>query len=685
MGKETETTIGNKLYQTLKNWFVRDFKPEDQLPTEHEIMEKFQVGRGTVRSSLNELVREGIIERSAGKGTFLTSDFLIRLKNCKVGILLSNREFSGSDTWEYTWHNHMEMLNGVMKNALDMNISLEMIPEGAVNPDLNKDFDGFISFRCIEPERLALLEKPVIPLHYELDLAGGLRGIVNHLVSRGFHRPAYIGTTQKNRVSLINQSLIDRGYPEIGQENIAECNGTIQDGYDACSRLLDGNIDADVLICSTDLRALGALSCLEDRGISVPDEMAVAGFDGIREAAYCHPGLTTWSFPWQHLGEIALQEIRSVLDGLPPRTYQPLSGQLIPRDSTSAKRVTPAADADQKTLSEYLRNIENRDCLNSALEELYKWCFRSGYLTREKLESNDRFTLYDMDRDINLVYQINYARARYQAVKAPDAPGASCLICRENAGARGKENLRVYDIPLENGRNYFAQLTPFPLSPRHFVLINRIHTPMDIGREALEDGLLLLKKMPGYTICSNSDRAWAGASILSHSHFQVFKDHRLPLMDASPLKGVLHRERGITGEMLNFPMPVLCLTGQCREDLVNKGTRIIRNWKDKCPEKNTFNLLFWKNGENYKMALILRNSDHRNPENRNNIKSEGIGVVEAAGEWIFPPPKDPETAKELKENTREVLRDFYKGISPFDMSLEGEAERILTMLWEDNK
>lgn len=649
--------MGIKLYQTLKTWFVEDFKPEDKLPTEHEIMERFQVGRGTVRSSLKELVREGIIERSAGKGTFLKRDFLIRLKNYKVGILLSNREFSGSDTWEYTWHNHMEMLNGVMKEALDKNISLEMIPEGAITPALNSSFDGFISFRFIDSKRLKMLEKPVVPLHYELDLAGGLAGITDHLVSQGFSRPAYIGTLQKDRAGMINRFLIERGLPPMNRESIIECSGTVQDGYNACTALMTGSNRPDVLICSTDLRALGALSFLKERGIDVPGEMGIIGFDGIHEAAHCHPGLSTWAFPWQDLGRIAVKEIRCSLDGLAPPLYKPLSGHFIQRESSSAPPVLPDRNTDQKQLSQYLKMEEKNRGLESALEELYKWSLHAGYLRRDLLETDEKRTVYDLERDIHFTFRINNSGSR------------------NNTGT--DQYLRDHNILLDNGEEYSVRLAPHSSLPRHYLLINKKAASRDSDKTfpatILTDGLELLKKLPSYTVYSSSDL---------NASFQGIRDHELPLMKAASSPGNRRWQETITGELLNYPLPVLRLSGNSTEKLIRKGESLTRRWREMTPG-NTTDILLWQKNNLFWMALILKNTECKIPDTLRKIKNNPVGVQEAAGEWIFSLPKEQDEYLNKQGKAKSIIFEIYTGISPVDMNKTDELETLFSKLWEE--
>ncbi|GIT91921.1 transcriptional regulator [Jannaschia pagri] len=77
---------------------------------------------------------------------------------------------------------------------------------------------------------------------------------------------------------------------------------TVQSGYDAAADLLAGP-PFDALVCANDAMAIGALSLLRDRGIPVPEQIAVVGFDDIAMAAWPAFNLTTVRNPIDTLVE----------------------------------------------------------------------------------------------------------------------------------------------------------------------------------------------------------------------------------------------------------------------------------------------------------------------------------------------------------------------------------------------
>lgn len=109
-------------------------------------------------------------------------------------------------------------------------------------------------------------------------------------------------------------------------------------GAAAMGRLLDAARPPTAVICSSDMMALGAISEARRRGLSVPRDLSVVGFDDIPHAAYCTPALTTLAQP---IAEIA----RAAVDGLladmendpaaPPGHGRVFRPQLVVRDSTA--------------------------------------------------------------------------------------------------------------------------------------------------------------------------------------------------------------------------------------------------------------------------------------------------------------------------------------------------------------
>ncbi|TKT04698.1 LacI family DNA-binding transcriptional regulator [Streptomyces lasalocidi] len=95
------------------------------------------------------------------------------------------------------------------------------------------------------------------------------------------------------------------------------------DGYAAMSALLDEGVEVDAVFAFSDELALGALHCAHQRGLRVPGDLAVMGFDGIEDARWANPALTTVVPDKRQITERALQcladRIYSPASAVPPQ------------------------------------------------------------------------------------------------------------------------------------------------------------------------------------------------------------------------------------------------------------------------------------------------------------------------------------------------------------------------------
>jgi DNA-binding LacI/PurR family transcriptional regulator len=121
--------------------------------------------------------------------------------------------------------------------------------------------------------------------------------------------------------------------------------------------LLNLRTPPDAVFCFADALAEGALHALRERGLSVPRDIALVGFDDVEEARYTAPPLTTVAPDKQELARLAVAALLSRIDVPAPASATPPTVVLAPhrlviRESCGAQRATaqigtprPAADA----------------------------------------------------------------------------------------------------------------------------------------------------------------------------------------------------------------------------------------------------------------------------------------------------------------------------------------------------
>ncbi len=170
----------------------------------------------------------------------------------------------------------------------------------------------------------------------------GAREMVEHIASLGHKRIAIIKGADDN----YDASERLRGYraalrlASIANDPTLEIDGDFTEagGYNAAVRILDLEPRPTAIFAANDSMAIGALSALRESGVSVPDEMAVAGFDDIPLAHYMDPPLSSVRVPIASIGERAVDILLSSIshDGEPARRREKVSTELVIRRSTGA-------------------------------------------------------------------------------------------------------------------------------------------------------------------------------------------------------------------------------------------------------------------------------------------------------------------------------------------------------------
>jgi sigma-B regulation protein RsbU (phosphoserine phosphatase) len=142
-----------------------------------------------------------------------------------------------------------------------------------------------------------------------VDNVGGTRELTEHLIDiHGRRRIAFVRVAHPEgelRFSGYRAALRARGIP-LAPELVVEGQFTWEAGVDAVRVLFDERATpCDAIVASSDWIAIGALHALRQRGISVPDAVAVTGFDDVDEARFSVPSITTVYQPVRELGATA--------------------------------------------------------------------------------------------------------------------------------------------------------------------------------------------------------------------------------------------------------------------------------------------------------------------------------------------------------------------------------------------
>lgn len=311
----------------------------------------------------------------------------------------------------------------------------------------------------------------------------------------------------------------------------------------------------------------------------------------------------------------------------------------------------------------------------TATDFYYAFSKATNYIRTDRIAKDEKWevkTPYGtIDITINLSKPEKDPRDIAKAGKAKQSGYPKCLLCVENEGYAGhfshpaRQNHRVIPLVLQN-ENYYLQYSPYVYYNEHSIIFNEQHIPMQINQATFDKLLEFVEKFPHYVIGSNADLPIVGGSILSHDHFQggsyEFAMAKSPYEKLFSMKKFPNVKAGI----LNWPMSVIRLQGEDRQEISNSADWILQCWKKYSDESvyiysqtgstphNTITPIARRRGELYEMDLVLRNNItteecpmglfHPHQE-YHNIKKENIGLIEVMGLAILPARLKQEMAK----------------------------------------
>jgi DNA-binding LacI/PurR family transcriptional regulator len=170
----------------------------------------------------------------------------------------------------------------------------------------------------------------------------GIEKVIDYLHSLGHRRLGFVGHHAvlgpiNERVKAVMDAMAR--IPSLEVRTAADAD-TLEGGRQATRSLLSGGYSPTAIICVNDITAVGALRELRERGIRVPEDISVTGFDNVKLSEFCYPALTTVHVPRERIGHI----ICASLLGKPGRMAEAdpemvIDPEFVLRDSTG-----PAAD-----------------------------------------------------------------------------------------------------------------------------------------------------------------------------------------------------------------------------------------------------------------------------------------------------------------------------------------------------
>jgi DNA-binding LacI/PurR family transcriptional regulator len=257
------------------------------------------------------------------------------------------------------------VVEGIESTALENGYSV-ILANSHAQPDLEmKVVDGLSQRRvdgilvaasrvgALHGQRLAGTQVPIVLINNQhpgefahsvgIDNVRSSTAVVDHLIGLGHRRIAYIG----DRLGLESDAERFAGYraslkqARIGFDGklVVRGDGRPEEGERAAGELLDLPEPPSALFCYNDMTALGALRAAGARGLGVPKDVSIAGFDDLFVASYTSPPLTTVRQPKKEMGRRAMSILLELLKGGEAENSILMPGELIVRASTAAPSI----------------------------------------------------------------------------------------------------------------------------------------------------------------------------------------------------------------------------------------------------------------------------------------------------------------------------------------------------------
>lgn len=340
------------------------YKPGEYIPSERQLSKEFKLNRMTVRKGLAMLVEEGLLQPFRGRGTFVTGypaagkGAAKPAKSRDIGyVFVKDFNFPLSKNPYYT-----EILEGAEAEAskLDYKFFLMSVDydEGKLRElasrIISDKIGGAIFVGRLDDKveeiitSLAKRKIPVVAIDRYVPYNGvgavltdntkGAYDAVKYLASLGHRDIGFITGPESNQAVQERIDGFEKAVKElklkVKAEHTAESDLHIHGGYLAMKKILGARRHPTAVFAINDEAAIGAMRAIHEKGLKVPKEISLVGFDDIEWASHTMPGLTTIKIYKKEIGAAAVRKLTEQIEdkaALPVKNVMPV--KLILRES----------------------------------------------------------------------------------------------------------------------------------------------------------------------------------------------------------------------------------------------------------------------------------------------------------------------------------------------------------------
>jgi DNA-binding LacI/PurR family transcriptional regulator len=322
-------------------WLIAsgELQEGDKLPPIRELAKHLGINMHTVRVAYQHLAVDGLVESRRGLGTQVLAYDPWRvtkrapdLPSFSIGVLIPGlnpfytpfiraiQEAARDARWLFffcDFHDSPRLARRYVRQLTAKQV------DGLILASTHQMMEGGIWREAAEPRRLppvVYVDDPDAPEPVVLlDSEGAGYRATTHLIDHGHSRIGVITgpiTWPNLRECYLGyQRALTSAGLDMDSDVVVEVPAfTIDWGYRAAQQLLDKADAPSAIFGAADVLAIGAMQAIEARGETIPDDVAVVGYNDIELAALVHPALTTVSAPAYEMGVHAmtmLQQLRA--------------------------------------------------------------------------------------------------------------------------------------------------------------------------------------------------------------------------------------------------------------------------------------------------------------------------------------------------------------------------------------
>jgi len=285
------------------------------------------------KPDINPLTRKKILRIAKEVGYIRNATAVaLRTKKTKtLGVIIADNNnpfyaevLSGIEAEAKANHYHI-ILTNTQRNYQEEETSIDLL--------LAKQIDGLliapVQERDEDIHKLILSNVPfvIVGRDYENlsvdavfndELKGGYIA-TEYLIKKGYRKISFIGgylykSPARKRLEGYKKALNDYGI-SVEEKLIRIGDIDLEDGYTDTKYMFDQKINFQAIFAYNDIMAFGAIKAIKERGLSIPEEMGVVGYDNISFSSLVSPPLTTINLEKQELGKESVRLLLSRING----------------------------------------------------------------------------------------------------------------------------------------------------------------------------------------------------------------------------------------------------------------------------------------------------------------------------------------------------------------------------------